>query len=205
MQYIFIHGLGQTASSWDRVTDCFSADVKTDCPDLFSFIEGRTATYENMYQAFRDYCNGFTGPLCLCGISLGAVLALNYTIEFPQKVKSLTLIAPQYKTPQLLLRLQTALFHIVPESAFREIGISKRNMILLQKSMLKLDFTPTLDKIKCPTLIICGQNDKVNQKSARDLLKQVSRAKFMLVENAGHEVNVDMPKKLAEIINSVMK
>ena len=35
--------------------------------------------------------------LNLCGLSLGAVLALNYAIDFPKKVNSLILIAPQYE------------------------------------------------------------------------------------------------------------
>lgn len=200
MQYIFIHGLGQNPLSWKRVINCFSTGAQIDCPNLFSFIEGRKATYENMYQAFRDHCNGFAEPFHLCGISLGAVLALNYTIEFPQKITSLALIAPQYKTPWLLLRFQMALFQIMPESAFREMGMRKRDMILLQKSMLQLDFTPMLNRITCPVLIICGQNDKVNQKAAKQLAKCLSNAKIKTIENAGHEVNVDMPEKLAEMI-----
>lgn len=200
MQYIFIHGLGQTPLSWEGVIDCFSSTMQIDCPNLYSFIEGRKATYENMYLAFRNYCNDLAEPLHLCGISLGAVLALNYAIEFPKKITSLTLIAPQYKTPRLLLKFQTALFQIMPKSAFRGAGIGKRNMILLQKSMLKLNFTPMLNKIVCPTLIVCGRNDRINQRAAKDLAKQLSNTKLEIVENAGHEVNVDMPKKLAEVI-----
>lgn len=202
MQYIFIHGLGQTPSSWDRVVDCFPSGMRIDCPNLYSFIEGRKSTYENMYQAFRSHCNSFVGPLYLCGISLGAVLALNYAIEFPQKIRSLTLIAPQYKTPRLLLRFQTILFRIMPESAFQGIGISKENMIILQESMLKLDFTTMLNKITCPVLIICGQNDKVNQKAAKQLAKRLTNARIKTIENAGHEVNVDMPEELANVIQS---
>lgn len=162
MKYIFIHGLGQTPSSWDQVIAHYPGGAQIERPNLFSFVEGREATYENMYQAFREYCDGFAGGLDLCGISLGAVLALNYAIEYPKKITSLALIAPQYRTPQFLLRFQTALFKIMPESAFREMGMNKRNMILLQKSMLKLDFTHRLKMVVCPTLIICGQNDRVN-------------------------------------------
>lgn len=70
----------------------------------------------------------------------------------------------------------------------------------MQKSMLKLDFTPMLYKIICPVLIVCGQNDKVNQKAAKQLVKRLSNAKIEFIKNAGHEVNVDMPEKLAEVI-----
>ena len=56
-----------------------------------------------MYAAFCDYCGGFSQSLNLCGLSLGAVLALNYAIDFPQRVNSLILIAPQYDMPKFLI------------------------------------------------------------------------------------------------------
>ena len=37
--------------------------------------------------------------ICLCGLSLGGVLALNYAIEHPEKIKGMVLIATQYKMP----------------------------------------------------------------------------------------------------------
>ena len=40
----------------------------------------------------------------------GAVLALNYAIDFPQKAGSLVLIAPQYDMPKFLLKVQNVLF-----------------------------------------------------------------------------------------------
>lgn len=90
----------------------------------------------------------------------------------------------------------------MPNSAFDEIGMEKENLILLQKLMPKLDFTPMLDKVSCSTLIICGQKDKINQKAAKELVVHLSKAKFELIKNAGHEVNIDSPKELAEMINS---
>ena len=56
-----------------------------------------------MYAAFCDYCGDFSQSLNLCGLSLGAVLALNYAIDFPQRVNSLILIAPQYDMPKFLI------------------------------------------------------------------------------------------------------
>ena len=105
MHNIFLHGLGQTPTSWTQVLS-FLEKEQIDCPNLFSFIKGRAATYENMYQAFRRYCNCFAEPFGLYGISLGAVLALNYAVEFPQKVASLVLIAPQFKMPKMLLSVE---------------------------------------------------------------------------------------------------
>ena len=105
MKYIFIHGLGQTASSWDKLIAHLPADIKIYRPCLSAIAEGRQITYENLYNAFQNDCNRMEMPVCLCGISLGAVLALHYALDNPQKVKSLILIAPQYKMPRLLLSI----------------------------------------------------------------------------------------------------
>lgn len=201
MRKIFVHGLGQTPSSWDLVIS-FLEGERIDCPGLFSLADGRAVTYENIYQGFSSHCGSFDEPLGLCGISLGAVLALNYASEFPQRIASLALIAPQFRTPRLLLGLQTALFRFMPDSAFREIGISKEGMILLQKSMLGLDLTPALGRIACPALIICGEKDRINRKAARELARRLPDARLESIRNAGHEVNVDAPKELAELLKS---
>ena len=54
-----------------------------------------------------------------------AVLALNYAIDHPDKVKALVLIAAQYKMPRKLLKVQNMLFHLMPNSAFKKMGFKK--------------------------------------------------------------------------------
>lgn len=102
-----------------------------------------------MYDTFCDYCGNFSEPLNLCGLSLGAVLALNYAIEFPQKVNSLILIAPQYDMPKFLLKVQNVLFRFMPESQLKDIGLTKKDFITLTNSMADMDFTNGLDEVSC--------------------------------------------------------
>lgn len=97
----------------------------------------------------------------LCGMSLGAVLALNYALDYPKKVQSLALIAPQANMPSVLLKVQNGLFRFMPEATFEKVGIAKKDMIALTNSMLKLNFTAQLHTISCPTLIVCGTKDYV--------------------------------------------
>lgn len=200
MTCVFIHGLGQIPSSWDKVTAYLSNDIHIYRPCLSSIVGERQITYDNLYEGFENECNRVELPLCLCGISLGAVLALEYTLNNPQKVQSLILIAPQYKMPKLLLSIQNTVFRVLPKKAFQETGFSKREIITLSTSMKKIDFTSALRQIMCPCYIICGQKDKANQKAARLLADHISNAILSFVENAGHEVNIDAPAKLADFI-----
>lgn len=157
-----------------------------------------------MYAAFCDFCNGFSEPLNLCGLSLGAVLALNYAIDFPQKVNSLVLIAPQYDMPKFLLKVQNVLFKFMPESQFKDIGLKKNDFITLTNSMADMDFTSSLDKVNCPVLVICGEKDNVNKKAAIKLAEKLPNAKFSSVDNSGHEVNVDNPQGLANAMEMLL-
>ena len=54
MQYVFIHGLGQCPSSWDRTSDYLPKEIQADYPDLFSLLENKEITYGNLYDAFQD-------------------------------------------------------------------------------------------------------------------------------------------------------
>lgn len=201
MKYILLHGMGQTASSWDKTISFLSDDAETVCPELSSFFTEGNCHYGKMYDTFCDYCGNFSEPLNLCGLSLGAVLALNYAIEFPQKVNSLILIAPQYDMPKFLLKVQNVLFRFMPESQFKDIGFTKKDYITLTNSMADMDFTNGLDEVSCPVLVLCGERDNVNKKSAAMLAERLPNAEFAVIEGSGHEVNIDKPKELAAAIN----
>ena len=200
MTYVFIHGLRQTSSSWDKVIAHLPADIQIYRPCLSALVKDPQITYENLYNAFENECSSMEMPLCLCGISLGAILALQYTRNHPQKVKSLMLIAPQYKMPRVLLGIQTIVFRILPPAAFGAAGFSKRDMIALTTSMKKIDFTSLLNEVTCPAFVVCGQKDRANQKAARILANTIPNANLSFVESAGHEVNIDAPVTLADLI-----
>lgn len=203
MKYILLHGMGQNASSWDKTISFLSNTTETVCPELSDFFTKGNCYYSKMYSSFCEYCNNFSEPLNLCGLSLGAVLALNYTIDFPQRVQSLILIAPQYDMPKFLLKVQNVLFRFMPESQFKDIGLTKKDFITLTNSMADMDFTSGLKNVSCPVLVLCGEKDNVNKKAAIKIAEKLSKAKFDTIANSGHEVNIDNPKELAKAIEEL--
>lgn len=205
MKYILLHGMGQSASSWDKTISFLPSEAETVCPDLSEFFTEGDCRYSKMYAAFCDYCGSFSEPLNLCGLSLGAVLALNYAVDFPQKISSLVLIAPQYDMPKFLLKVQNVLFRFMPESKFKDIGLKKNDFITLTNSMADIDFTSGLDKVDCPVLVLCGDKDNVNKKAAKRLAEMLPNAKFGAIEKSGHEVNVDNPRGLAKALTEFLR
>lgn len=200
MRYILIHGLGQDASSWDKTINCMGEKFSVSCPDLFRLLSGKNSDYINLYRAFNQYCQQFTEPVSLCGISLGAVLALNYALDQPEKVSSVILIGAQYKMPKLLLGIQNVIFQFMPKTSFVKLGLDKKSLIQLSKSMVTLDFSKRLPDLRCDALILCGDKDKANKKAAQELARYLSEAELQVIAGAGHEVNLEAPEKLADII-----
>ena len=199
MNLLLLHGLGQGPGSWDGVLDALGPDPGAACPDLFGLCGG-APDYPALYAAFEDYAGALPAPVPLCGLSLGAVLALDYAIRCPERVAGLVLVAPQYKMPRALLRLQNAVFRIMPERAFAQTGLGKRDILRLTASMMDLDFRNGLARVDCPALILVGERDSANRKAARELAGLLPRATVREVPGAGHEVNVAAPRELAEAL-----
>mgnify|MGYP005757365931 FL=1 len=198
---IFVHGSGHKATSWEKTISYITNNEDIVCPNLSSILEGKKASYENLYSSFVKYCNEFDGQIHLCGLSLGGILALNFTLDFPQKVKTLVLIGTPYKVPKVAFRFQNIIFRFLPKSIFETMAFDKKNTFALGDTMKNLNFSDKVKNIKCPTLILCGKKDSANMESADYLSQNIRSAELKIIENTGHVVNEENPKALADILN----
>ena len=200
MKYLYLHGLGQKPDSWDRVIKETKVSESSVNLSLTELLEGKSVTYKELYSAFSGECDKEKEEIVLCGLSLGAVLALNYAIDHPDKVKALVLIAAQYKMPEKLLKIQNMLFHLMPNSAFNKMGFKKADVISLCGTMAELDFCDSLHKVSCPVLIICGEKDNANKKASKELNRYLGNSHFHELLKTGHEANIESPDELAIVL-----
>lgn len=205
MKQIYIHGLGQTPDSWNEVVSRLNAAEYSVCPNLVELVRGSEATYQNLYSAFSALCDEIGETVSLCGLSLGGVLALNYAIDHPEKVESMILIATQYKMPKKLLKFQNVIFQFMPNSMFLQMGFGKNDFFKLCNTMMELDFSKLLQKVSCPTLVICGDKDKANKHASVELANSLHNAIYRELYESGHEANVEAPENLAKVISSFFK
>jgi len=199
MRTIFLHGLGQNAHDWEKVTELIS-DRNFECLSLFP-ASGKSCSYSEIFCSLEERLAKEQEPFCICGISLGAILALDYTIRYRGNVAYLVLIGCQYKVPTLLIDMQNVLFRCMPKSAFEDSGLSKSDMIELARSMRKLDFSDSLNMVCCPVTIVCGEKDSANKKASQKLNVLLPQSELLLIPDVGHEVNKHAPKSIATILN----
>lgn len=198
MKTVLLHGLGQTAKDWAAIAEQLSSDA--DCPELFALAQSGLS-YPQILAGLEKRYADTAEPLRICGLSLGGMLALDYAIRHGEKVDSLILIGIQCKVPCLLVDFQNLLFRWMPDKAFADTGLSKRNMINLAHSMRELDFTGKLQEVKCPVTLLCGEKDCPNRAAAKQLKKLLPQAELLIVPGAGHEVNQDAPEVIVELLS----
>ena len=200
MKQIYLHGLGQNPDSWSKVIEQLETAEDSMCPDLSELVQGQDTTYQNLYAAFSAMCDEIEEDLCLCGLSLGGVLALNYAIEHPGKIKVLVLIATQYKMPKILLKVQNTIFRFMPKSMFQQMGFGKSDFLKLCNTMMELDFSDSIYKVSCPTLVIYGEKDRANKNASIELANMLIDAELQVFNGVGHEINIEAPDKLEETL-----
>lgn len=199
MKTIFLHGLGQTARDWQSVIAQASLQ-ETDCPELFS-LSKKSVIYSHLLEGLEERYADETQPFRICGLSLGALLALDYAIRHGDKIASLVLIGGQYKVPTFLIDVQNLIFRCMPSKTFENMGVAKQDVIRLSHSMRSLDFSSRLKEIICPVTIICGEKDRANLNASKKLKELLPHAELYVIPGAGHEINKYAAEAIAAILN----
>ena len=143
------------------------------CPELCSILNGQDATYENLYTSFVEYCNRIDGQIHLVGLPLGGIIAMNYALDFPEKVKTLVIIGTPHKIPKV---------EFFPKSVFKEMAFDKKDTFALGNSIKKLEIADRIQEIKCPVLVICGEKDHANKKSVYNFSENIENVALCMIE-----------------------
>jgi len=199
MKKILIHGSGHKADSWNKVI-VYMNNEDILCPNLSEILNGKEASYDNLYNSFVEYCNKIDGKVDLCVLSLGGILALNYAIDYPDKIEKLVLIGTPHKVPKVIFTIQNIIFKFLPKKLFETMAFNKKDTFILGNTMKNLDFSNRVQNIKCPTLIICGEKDNANIQSAHYLAENIENVKLEIMKNTGHIVNEEKPDELSKLI-----
>lgn len=187
---MFLHGLGETETAWHPVIE------------LLPEIEGQTASVFGVGTETTDWsldavtqrvAASLERSVHLVGLSLGAIVALNITCQYPDKVASLFVSAPQAKPPQMLMRVQSALMRVLPAKTVCPSGVSKEELLAVLRAVTNLDLTAGLGNIAIPTTVACGAKDRANLPAARDIATAIPGARLVIVPGARHQWHQDNP------------
>jgi pimeloyl-ACP methyl ester carboxylesterase len=163
------------------------------------------------------------GKIILIGHSLGAAIAMQFAITFPQGIDGIAVVGGGLKmpvNPSLLDFLKTnpaeaieliCKFSLAKDNRPRfsealKKSLSAANVNVLYEDLTacdKLDLTEKIKNITVPALVICGVEDKMMPADfSRQIAKNINGAKLCLVEGAGHMVMMEKQKEFNDALNA---
>jgi 3-oxoadipate enol-lactonase len=169
----------------------------------------------------------------IIGTSYGGEVALQMAIDYPDYVKTLSVIDSVSELDEILKMFVAqwkslaekknvedffnAMMPTVYSNSFmvkNKAYIAERQktyslippaffdgQVALYETFANIDMTADLSKIKCPTLVICGQDDILKPvKFSKIIVDQIANAEFAVVPECGHACLLEKPA----VLNSML-
>lgn len=140
----------------------------------------------------------------LCGVGLGAMVAVQVAADHPERVRRLVLVGGQVRPSRSALRVQSGLMRLVPSSRLADAGVSKARLLEALEVARELDLTEALPRVRASTLVVVGSKDRVGQLGARALVDGLGDARLRVVQGAGPTVNTDAPAELVQVLRDFL-
>ena len=196
MKLIFLHGLGQSAESWQEVQELF-ADYPSEALDLFPT---GVASYEEAKERIYQHLSKETEPFVLIGLSLGAALALELSSYDLPNLQALVLSGcPLKLAGNIPFYIQLLIFKLLPKRIFEKQGADKSLLVGVSEELKTLDLREIAKNCPYPTLLICGSQDKPNLSSMKAIQELMSNSQFQIIPDGPHVLNRAKPKEFVEI------
>jgi pimeloyl-ACP methyl ester carboxylesterase len=156
----------------------------------------------------------------VCGLSLGAMVAVEIALRAPDLTASLILSGGQVHPQSLLMGVQRRALaraserdlmkppallvkrfpDLAPAATENMRALGKQRLLEAVDALSQVDFCHRLVDIAAPTLVLCGSRDWPNRRAARALARGIPQAKLRIVRGAGHVWNLERPALFTQIL-----
>lgn len=216
---VLLHGAGMGAWMWQPQLAPLAARYHVLAPDLpgtGAAVDQGPFTLARAAAAVAALIRTRGGGRAhVCGLSVGAMVALQLAQAAPETLASLTLSAGQVHANPLLMIAQRVVMGFVPERAFTESlpaafergypdmveaarasarRTGKRGVLAVIHAAARADLRRALPRIAVPTLVLCGGDDRLNLPAARQIAAAIPGATLRVIPGAGHVWNLEQPE-----------
>lgn len=219
-ELLLIHGAGCNQALWPpKLKNNLEVNVRSlDLP-------GHGESSANPCSSLEDYVGKLASligdnPVICCGHSLGGAIALTLALQFPKKVKGLILMGTgaRLRVDPLVLKLMKwkwlypfILRKMVKTSCSKQASNAvKKSVYTMMKDtkpeifyndLLICDRFDVMEKVETnstPTLILCGQEDRLTPLKYSSFLNQkIRRSQIEIFSGAGHMLPLEKPMEVA--------
>jgi len=223
---ILIHGAGGSHLSWPplmrRMPDYSIYAI--DLPGHGHSVDRQIDSIEDYYQLVRKWKEALSiGPVILVGHSMGSAIAMKWALNEPDIITAMILIGSSAHlkvNPGLLISLcnpetySQSVDKIIRWSFSKHthdklkfmIGkrmVESRSEVLYRDFLIchKFNVSKQLNKINIPTLVVCGELDRMTPlPESTSLVQSLPSAHLEIVAGAGHMVMLEKPTETLTVI-----
>jgi pimeloyl-ACP methyl ester carboxylesterase len=225
---VFIHGAGGTHRHWG-----YQVQTLTGASLYALDLPGHGRSGGEARRSIADYVEFLSGFLealglartTLAGHSMGGAIAQGFALDHQSKVDRLILVGTGAKLRVLpsilegLLKEFESTVEMILGYAFsdnasqelvelgRQVGLANPPEVLHGDFVACDDFDAMdrLGEIRCPTLLICGEEDQMTPpKYSQFLQEQIADARLTMILGAGHMVMLEQPERVNRAIEEFL-
>lgn len=227
---VLVHGSGCSADSWRYQVDGLSKDFAVVAVDL----PGHGTSEPVNDPSIKRYAMTVNGLLqrvgrrkvFLAGHSMGGAVALQVALEHPELLKGLILVATAAYldmlalTPNMLLWAAATMPHKFKGMFFSSL-VTKEALAIARDDVRRcsletvlgdfascrnFDFRGRLKRVRLPTLILCGSEDRVTPvRHSERLHQEISGSTLKVIAKAAHMLPLEAPVEVNAAIREFIR
>lgn len=196
---LIIHGNGGSIKDFRYQIPYFAKNYKVILADSRaqgkSVDPGDSLTYEQMADDLNALLNTLRVDSCyVIGWSDGGINGLLLAMRHPEKVKKLAITGANLRPDTTAV--DPELFQWVVSTNDSLATVSQTPAVKAQKKLLNLMVynphisTDALKQVKCPTLVIGGDNDVILPKHTMEIAQAIPQSYLWILPNSGHSTPI---------------
>ncbi|MBM4334258.1 MAG: alpha/beta hydrolase [Deltaproteobacteria bacterium] len=220
---ILLHSLNISSDSWEKVFSPLGQNYAVYALDMPGHGDSEKPAKNFLIEDYTRIVVQFMERMkiekaIVCGNSVGALIAVEMGAAYPQKVEKLILVGCPARdawermerfafsalsfdvqgnpSPLSLTDLKMTFAHPTPELAGWFNQLRSKAGVWVKKTMIAIslyDPFPQFARIKCPTLILFGDQDVLREKE-KAILQGIKGSQSVILADAGHVPQIDQPQ-----------
>jgi pimeloyl-ACP methyl ester carboxylesterase len=219
--FVCLHGLADSASIWSKVAGPLSERGSVVLVDQRA--HGASGAPPGPYER-DDLARDVSGVLdhlgisraVLVGHSMGGIVSMTAALNYPDRVAGLVLVGTASQCSEKIAAWYEKIAcaaekdgmgglarAIYGSATARQLVGEPRGMAHVTRCLKSLHddpLTPKLAAIRCPALLVVGENDPMGPRASEIIQRHLPDATLEVVAGCGHWVHVDAPQVLLQAI-----
>ena len=152
----------------------------------------------------RQTLDGISGPVVLCGVGSGVLVALRVAADAGGRVQGLLLtIGRRSPGPVLVRSIHRGVADLLPLATLQRLGAGERHLVQVMDGVRPQDYRVLAARVDQPAVVAWGRRDLLDRRASERLADALPHGRLVPVAGAGPGWVWDSPDRLAGLLSSV--